>query len=74
MPQAFFDWTWHGWLPANLHLYEKQIAEHIAYFDLKIDGLNKDLAHIAGGVLDDRDAAADLRDWLQNELDNAGAG
>ena len=27
-----------------------------------------------GGVLDDRDAAADLRDRLQNELDNAGAG
>lgn len=30
----------------------------IAYLDLKIDGLNKDLEHIAGGVLDDRDAAA----------------
>ena len=26
------------------------------------------------GVLDDRDAAADLSDRLQNELDNAGAG
>jgi hypothetical protein len=40
----------------------------IAYIDLKIDGLNKDLEHIAGGVLDDRDAAADLRDRLQREL------
>jgi hypothetical protein len=29
----------------------------IAYLDLKIDGLNKDLEHIAGGVLDDQDAA-----------------
>ena len=56
-------------MPANLHRYEKQIAEHIAYLDLKIDGLNKDLEHIAGGVLDDRDAAADLRDRLQRELD-----
>jgi hypothetical protein len=40
----------------------------IAYIDLKIDGLNKDLEHIAGGVLDDRDAAADLRDRLSCEL------
>ena len=56
-------------MPANLHRYEKQIAEHIAYLDLKIDGLNKDLEHIAGGVVDDRDAAADLRDRLQRELD-----
>jgi len=56
-------------MPANLHRYEKQIAEYIAYIDLKIDGLNKDLEHIAGGVLDDRDAAADLRDRLQRELD-----
>ena len=56
-------------MPANLHRYEKKIAEHIAYLDLKIDGLNKDLEHIAGGVLDDRDAAADLRDRLQRELD-----
>ena len=57
------------WLPANLHRHEKQIAEHIAYLDLKIDGLNKDLEHIAGGVLDDCDAAADLRDRLERELD-----
>ena len=35
----------------------------------KIDGLNKELERMAGGVLDDRDAAADLRDRLQRELD-----
>ena len=56
-------------MPANLHRYEKQIAEHIAYLDLKIDVLNKDLEYIAGGVLDKHDAAADLRDRLQCELD-----
>ena len=56
-------------MTANLHRYEKQIEDHIAYLDLKIDGLNKDLEHIAGGVVDDRDAAADLRDRLQRELD-----
>ena len=55
-------------MPANLHRYEKKIAEHIAYLDLKIDALNKDLEYIAGGVLDDHDAAAELRDRLKREL------
>lgn len=69
MPQAFIDWTWQTWLPANLHRYEAQVQEHINYLGSKIDGLNKDLERMAGGVLDDRDAAADLRDRLQRELD-----
>ena len=51
-----------------MHRYQAQVEEHVRYLDLKIDGLNKDLEHIAGGVLDDRDAAADLRDRLQREL------
>ena len=36
MPQAFSDWTWHTWLPANLHRYEKQVRDHIHYLDLKL--------------------------------------
>ena len=68
MPQAFIDWTWQTWLPGNMHRYQAQVEEHVRYLDLKIDGLNKDLEHIAGGVLDDRDAAADLRDRLNREL------
>ena len=51
-----------------MHRYQAQVEEHVRYLDLKIDGLNKDLEHIAGGVLDDRDAAADLRDRLKSEL------
>ena len=69
MPQAFIDWTWQSWLPSHMHRYEKQVTEHIAYLDLKIDGLNKDLEHIAGGVHDNRDAASDLRDRLKRELE-----
>ena len=68
MPQAFIDWTWQTWLPANLHRYEKQVADHIAYLDLKIDELNKDLEHVAGDALDARDAAADLQGRLQSKL------
>ena len=69
MPQAFIDWTWIGWLPSNLHRYEEQVRQHIAYLDSKISNLNHSLEQLAGGVLDDRDAAADLRERLQRELD-----
>ena len=69
MPQSFIDWTWQTWLPSHLHRYEKQVEAHIRYLDLKIGNLNHDLEQIAGGVLDDRDAAVDLRERLQRELD-----
>ena len=69
MPQAFIDWTWHSWLPANLHRYEKQVEAHILYLDSKIGTLNSELERRAGGVLDDRDAASDLGDRLQRQLE-----
>ena len=69
MPQAFIDWTWQTWLPANLHRYEKQVKAHLAYLDSKIGTLNSELERRVGGVLDDRDAAADLRDRLQRQLE-----
>ena len=69
MPQAFIDWTWQTWLPANLHRYEQQVEAHILYLDSKIGTLNSELEKRAGGVLDDRDAAADLLDRLQRQLD-----
>ena len=69
MPQSFIDWTWQTWLPSHLHRYEKQVEAHIRYLDLKIGNLNHDLEQIAGGVLDSRDEAVDLRDRLQRELD-----
>ena len=69
MPPEFEQWCKTSWLPSNLHRYEAQVQEHINYLGRKIHGLNKDLERMAGGVLDDRDAAADIRDRLQRELD-----
>ena len=69
MPQAFIDWTWQTWLPANLHRYEKQVQEHLSYLNRKIAELNGDLEKAAGGILDSRDEAVDLRARLQRELD-----
>lgn len=69
MPQAFIDWTWVGWLPSNLHRYDEQVRQQIAYLDSKIGRLDQDLTHLAGGVLDARDDAVDLRERLQRQLD-----
>ena len=58
MPQAFIDWTWSTWLPAHMGRYEAQIEAHIT-------SLNHELEQLAGGVLDDRDDAAELRERLK---------
>ena len=55
-------------MPNNLSRYEKQVREHLDYLDSKSGGLNHELERFAGGVLDDRDAATELRDRLQREL------
>ncbi len=52
-----------------MHRYQAQVEEHVRYLDLKLGNLNHSLEQIAEGVLDDRDAASDLRDRLQRELD-----
>jgi len=70
LPKAFVQWTWIGWVPTNLHRYEKQVRQHITYIDSKIGSLNKELQQRAGGVLNDRDVAADLRERLQRQLDS----
>ena len=69
MPQSFIDWTWQTWLPSHLHRYEKQVQEHLSYLNFKIAELNGDLEKAAGGILDSRDEAVDLRDRLQRELE-----
>ena len=69
MPQSFTDWTLHTWLPSHLHRYEQQVQEHLSYLNFKIAELNGDLEKAAGGILDSRDEAVDLRDRLQRELD-----
>ena len=61
--------TWQQWLPSHLHRYEKQVEDHIHYLDQKLGRLNEEIERAAGGILDDRDAAADLRDRLKRELE-----
>ena len=69
MPQAFIDWTWETWLPNHINRYKAQSEEHIHYLDYKIGELNLEAEKLAGGVLDSRDAAAELRDRLKREIE-----
>lgn len=69
MPQAFIDWTWETWLPNHINRYKAQIEEHIHYLDHKIGELNLEAEKLAGGVLENRDAVAELRDRLKREIE-----
>ena len=76
MPPEFEQWCKTSWLPANLgrDYYRKQAETHIQGLATKISRLQKDIEDRAGNLLYQRDELIQQRIWLQNELDNVGAG
>ena len=48
--------------------------EHVASLATKFARLQREIEERAGGLLDQRDELIAKRLWLQNELDNVGAG
>ena len=76
MPPEFEQWCKTSWLPANLEcdFYRKQAETHIESLALKIANLQREIEDRAGNLLDERDRMIQQRLWLQNELDNVGAG
>ena len=76
MPPQFEAWCRQSWMPANLgrDYYRRQAEEHVASLATKIANLQKEIEDRAGGLLDQRDELIQQRLWIQNELDNAGAG
>ena len=66
----------HSWLPSNLgrDFYRKQAETHVEALAAKISRLQKEIEERAGNLLDERDRMIQQRLWLQNELDNVGAG
>ena len=76
MPPEFQQWCRTSWLPANLgrDYYRKQAETHIQFLAAKISRLQWEIEERAGGLLDQRDELIQQRLWLQNELDNVGAG
>ena len=76
MPPEFEQWCKTSWLPANLgrDYYRRQAETHIQDLANKISRLQKEIEDRAGNLLDERDRMIQQRIWLQNELDNVGAG
>ena len=76
MPPEFEQWCKTSWLPANLgrDYYRRQAETHIQDLANKIGRLQKEIEDRAGNLLDQRDQMIQQRLWLQNELDNVGAG
>ena len=76
MPPEFEQWCKTSWLPSNLgrSFYRKQAETHIQGLATKIGNLQKEIEDRAGGLLDQRDELIAQRLWLQNELNNVGAG
>ena len=76
MPPPFEEWCKTSWLPAKLgrDSYRKQAETHIQSLADKIGRHQKEIEDRAGNLLDERDRMIQQRLWLQNELDNVGAG
>ena len=76
MPPQFVEWCRTSWMPANLgrDFYRRQAEEHVASLATKIARLQREIEDRAGGLLDQRDELIQQRLWLQNELENLGAG
>ena len=76
MPPEFEQWCKTSWLPANLgrDYYRCQAETHIQDLANKFSRLQKEIEDRPGNLLDERDRMIQQRLWLQNELDNVGAG
>ena len=76
MPPAFEQWCRTTWLPSNIGrtYYRNQAEAHVHDLANKISRLQKEIEDRAGNLLDQRDELIQQRIWLQNELDNVGAG
>ena len=76
VPPQFEEWCRTSWMPADLwcDFYRRQAEEHVASLATKFARLQREIEERAGGLLDQRDELIAQRLWLQNELDNVGAG
>ena len=63
MPASFVEETWVNWLPKGVAnpFYRDQLSAHVAELERQISNLNREIERQSGGLLDQRDAAVDLR-------------
>ena len=70
MPASFVEETWVNWLPKAVvqPFYRDQLTAHIAELERQISNLSREIERQSGGLLDQRDAAVDLRQRLKHLL------
>ena len=71
MPASFVEETWVNWLPKGIaqHFYRDQLTAHVAELERQISNLSREIELQSGGLLDQRDAAVDLRQSLKYVLE-----
>ncbi len=73
MPASFVAETWVNWLPKGIAqpFYREQLTAHVHVAELKrqITNLSREIELQSGGLLDQRDAAVDLRQSLKYVLE-----
>ena len=73
MPARFIKETWVNWLPKAVAkpFYRDQLTAHIAELKRQISNLSREIERQSGGLLDQRDAAVDLRQRLKHLLETS---
>ena len=71
MPVSFVEETWVNWLPKAVAkpFYRDQLTSHVAELERQISNLSREIELQSGGLLDQRDAAVDLRQRFMNLLE-----
>ena len=73
MPPSFIEETWVNWLPKAVAkpFYRDQLTAHISKLERQISNLSREIERQSGGLLDQRDAAVDLRQRLKHLLETS---
>jgi len=73
MPASFVEETWFNWLPKAVAkpFYRDQLTAHVAELERQITNLSREIELQSGGLLDQRDAAVDLRQRIKHLLETS---
>ena len=73
MPPRFVEETWVNGLPKAVAkpFYRDQLYAHVAELQIQISNLSREIELQSGGLLDQRDAAVDLRQRLKRLLETS---
>ena len=73
MPASFVEETWVNWLPKAVAqpFYRNQLTAHVAELERQITNLSREIERQSGGLIDQRDAAVDLRQRLKHLLETS---